>query len=228
MAVIAADLEGRMGFSRQYQGIAEFRSRLFGRREFLKLGSSLAAGALLVGALPEKSAAQTTSLSGIEQEFARAAKRYGVPVELLLAMGYVNTRWEMPPPAANSYREGDPDARGVYGIMALVQNPSSDTLSAASRLTGLSRQSLVSDRFSNILGGAALLASSQGSARPATLAGWYGAVAGNGGGGISYSATAGVGGGELYATQVFGTLQSGASKVISTGESVTLAPQEVS
>ncbi|WP_273842738.1 hypothetical protein [Rubrobacter calidifluminis] len=217
-----------MGFSRQYQGAPEFCERLFGRREFLKLGSTFTVGALLVGALPGKGEAQTAALSGIEEEFTRAAARYRLPVELLLAMGYVNTRWEMPPPAANGYREGDPDARGVYGIMALVQNPSADTLGAASRLTGLSRQSLVSDRFSNILGGAALLASSQGSARPVTLAGWYGAVAGNGGGGISYSATAGVGGGELYAAQVFGTLQSGASKVISTGESVTLEPQEVS
>ena len=32
----------------------------------------------------------------LEQEFRAAAAEYGVPVELLKAMGYVNTRWEMP------------------------------------------------------------------------------------------------------------------------------------
>jgi hypothetical protein len=199
-----------------------------GRGEFLRLGSSLVAGAALLGALPAGSEAQPApAVSALEAEFARAARKYGVPVEILLAMGYVNTRWEMPPPGTSYYKKGSPEGRGIYGIMALVQNPSADTLSAASKLTGLSQESLVSDRFSNILGGAALLASSQGSAKPSSLADWYGAVEGSGGG-VPYSATAGVGGGEIYASQVFGTLQSGASKVISTGESVTLYPQAVS
>jgi hypothetical protein len=45
-----------------------------------------------------------------------------------MAMGYVNTRWEMPQPEANAYERGDPHGWGSYGIMALVQNPYSDTL----------------------------------------------------------------------------------------------------
>ena len=97
----------------------------------------------------------------MEAEFEEAAGQYRVPVELLLAMGYVNTRWEMPPPA-NEYKSGDLHGWGSYGIMALVRNPTSDTLGEASRLTGVSADKLVADRKSNILGGAALLSRSQG------------------------------------------------------------------
>jgi len=45
-----------------------------------------------------------------------------------MAMGYVNTRWEMPQPEANAYERGDPHGWGPYGIMTLVQNPYSDIL----------------------------------------------------------------------------------------------------
>jgi hypothetical protein len=45
-----------------------------------------------------------------------------------MAMGYVNTRWEMPPPEASDYIPGDIHGRGAYGIMQLVQNPWEDTL----------------------------------------------------------------------------------------------------
>jgi hypothetical protein len=48
--------------------------------------------------------------------------------------------------------------------MALVRNPSADTLGEASRLTGISTEKLKTDRRSNIFGGAALLARSRGEA----------------------------------------------------------------
>jgi hypothetical protein len=35
-----------------------------------------------------------------------ASREYGFPRELLLAMGYVNTRWKMPPPSASYYESG--------------------------------------------------------------------------------------------------------------------------
>jgi hypothetical protein len=68
----------------------------------------------------------------------------------------------MPPPEASDYEEGDPEGKGAYGIMALVRNPFTDTLGEASQLTGISTEKLKTDRRSNILGGAALLARSQG------------------------------------------------------------------
>jgi hypothetical protein len=106
-------------------------------------------------------------------EFGAAAEKYEVPEELLLAMGYVNTRWEMPPPDASDYekgkpKEGSPESRGSYGIMQLVQNPSEDTLGEAAGLTGISEERLKTDRARNIRGGAAVLAERQGTRSPPT------------------------------------------------------------
>src|SRR3712207_5708818 len=97
-----------------------------------------------------------------------------------MAMGWVNTRWEMPPPDANEYEEGDLHGWGSYGIMALVKNPSSNTLGEASRLTGIPEEELKADRAANIRGGAALLASAVGQEEPSRLAGLFGALAGRG------------------------------------------------
>jgi hypothetical protein len=156
-------------------------------------------------------------------EFQQAAEEYGEPVELLMAMGYVNTRWEMPPPEASAYRRGDLHGWGSYGIMALVQNPFSDTLGEASRLTGIPQEVLKTNRAANIRGGAALLASSAGGYASGEPSDYFGAVVGRGlGAGKSYIAVAGIGGGELYAEQVFGTLQTGASKRMSSGEMISL------
>jgi hypothetical protein len=73
--------------------------------------------------------------ASLEDEFGRASREYGVPRDLLLTMGYVNTRWEMPPPSASDYESGDPEGQGNYGIMALTRNPSRDTLGKAASIT---------------------------------------------------------------------------------------------
>jgi hypothetical protein len=152
-----------------------------------------------------------------------AAEGYGVPRELLMAVGYVNTRWEMPPPEANAYCRGYSHGWGSYGIMALVQNPFSDTLGEASRLTGIPEEDLRVNRAANIRGGAALLASSAGGLASGDPSDFYGAVAGRGLAlGQNYSAVSGIGGGELYAEQVFGTLRTVASKTLFSGETVAL------
>jgi hypothetical protein len=158
-------------------------------------------------------------------EFVEAAEEYDVPASLLLAMGHVNTRWEMPPPEASAYKPGDPHGRGAYGIMQLVQNDFENTLGEASELTGISEEKLKTDRKSNILGGAALLAESQGE-KPPRLGDYFGAVAGKGGRGKSFEAVTGVGAGELYADQVFETLKKGSLEKILDGEEVDLPSQE--
>ena len=132
----------------------------------------------------------------------------------------------MPSLEASAYESGNPHGRGAYGIMQLVQNPSSDTLGEASRLTGISEETLKTDRRSNILGGAALLAESQGE-RPATLGDYFGAVDGKGGNGKRYEAVAGVGAGELYAEQIFETLRQGAQASTLDGEQVSLWAQSL-
>ena len=185
------------------------------RRKFLKLGGAGLAGAVMLGtAGATGSRVLAREASSLIAEFESAATEYGVPQDLLLAMGYVNTMWEMPPPRMTAYREDDIHGRGAYGIMQLVRNPWEDTLGEAARLTGLSEEQLKNDRAANIRGGAAILAGIQGQDRPADLNGWQEAVA-------EY------GGIDLYATEVYETLRSGASATISTGESLELPPQEV-
>ncbi len=219
------------------------------RRQFLRLSAAGLAGVALVGGTAGRALAQPQPDSSLMREFEDAAKEFGVPVGLLIAMGYVNTRWEMPPPEASEYEEGSPSGWGGYGIMALVKNPSTDTLGEASRLTGIPEQELKTDRRSNIRGGAALLAESQkAQGRPALkgqgqdraldqsglstdeLDGWTKAVSGKGafkklGVRVDEPAAAGVGGGEIYAEQVAGTLKSGASGRTKAGEQVTLKSQ---
>ncbi len=217
------------------------------RRQFLRLSAAGLASAALVGGTAGRVLAQQDST--LMQEFKGAAKEFGVPVGLLIAMGYVNTRWEMPPPGASEYEKGELHGWGGYGIMALVKNPSTDTLGEASKLTGISEEELKTDRRSNIRGGAALLAESQkeqgrpvlqGRARghaleqsglgSEELSGWVEAVSGKGafkklGVKEEAPAAAGVGGGDIYAEQVTGVLKSGASGRTKAGEQVTLKAQ---
>lgn len=203
------------------------------RRRFLKLSAAGLAGVALLGpAVTGRVQAQAvrgpSAGSGLMKEFEAAAGEYGVPVGLLLAMGYVNTRWEMPAPTSNEYEKGDLHGWGSYGIMALVQNPTSDTLGEASRLTGIPEEKLKTDRAANIKGGAALLAASTGRQKPQELRGFFGAVAGRGrAGGKNYKAVAGVGGGELYAEQVFEALKNGASEKTRAGEKISLAARRL-
>jgi hypothetical protein len=200
--------------------------RAIDRRGFLKLSGVGLLGVALFGSVGAGTViAQREPWPGpsLVAEFREAAQEYGVPTELLMAMGYVNTRWEMPPPETNAYERGNPHGWGSYGIMALVQNPYSDTLGEASRLTGILEEELKTNRAANIWGGAALLASSAGGYMPGDLSGFFGAVAGRGlAAGQNYAAVSGVGGGELYAEQVFEVLRTGASKTISSGEMVAL------
>jgi hypothetical protein len=182
------------------------------RRDFLRLSGTGLAGAVLLGSASGRVLAQTRT--SLKSEFRSVAAKYKVPKELLFAMGYVNTLWEMPPPEASDYEPGDLHGRGAYGIMQLVQTPWEDTLGRAASLTGLSEERLKTERAANIRGGAALLADIQGKDKPSELDGWYEVVA-------AY------GGGDLYAQEVFETLKSGASATISTGERLTLAPQDV-
>ena len=191
------------------------------RGGFLKLTGAGVAGVFALGIMGSGGVLAQTQLRG---EFDAAAEKYSVPVELLLAMGYVNTRWEMPQPAASNFEEEELDGKGLFGIMALVRNPSADTLGEASALTGISEDKLKTDRQSNIMGGAALLAKSQGE-KPFRLGEWLGAVNGDGGNGRAYDAIGGIGGGELYVDQVLDTLKGGAEAEISTGEKIVLAPQ---
>jgi hypothetical protein len=196
------------------------------RRDFLRLGGiGVAAAALLgIAGTGELFAQQNPVYSSLVEEFNEAAEKYDVPVSVLLAMGYVNTRWEMPPPEASAHEPGDPHGRGAYGIMQLVRNDDEDTLGEASRLTGIPEEMLKTDRRSNILGGAALLAEAEGE-RPARLGDYFGAVSGKGRRRL-FKAVAGLGAGDLYAEQVFDVLKKGTYEKLLDGEQVELPSQQ--
>ncbi len=196
------------------------------RRDLLRLGAAGLAGTLFLGDPIQAAATVRSAAASLLREIQGAAREYGVPVAVLMAMGYVNTRMEMPAPEVAAYRAGDPEGRGAYGVMALVRNPAADTLGLASRITGLSPRELISNRSANLRGGAALLAYSQGARRPKLARKWLGAVAGSGGEGPVIRATVGVGGGDLYADQVGGVLARGFSTRTSSGERVALAAEE--
>ena len=191
---------------------SEARFTTMNRRDFLRLGGAGLAGATLLGTAGGRVLAQTRS--SLEAEFETAARKYKVPVELLLAMGYYNTLWEMPPPSASAYRKGDPEGRGDSGLMQLTQNPSRNTLGKAAKLTGLSKARLKNNRSANIEGGAAFLSDLVGKSKPKVLNGWQEAL-------TRYADT------DLYASQVYGVLRDGASTTISTGEHLKLSPQDV-
>ena len=181
------------------------------RRDFLRLGGAGLAGAVLLGGAGGKVVAQAGP--SLRSEFESAADEYGVPVDLLLAMGFVNTLWEMPPPGASDYEEGDPEGRGAYGVMQLVQNPWRNTLGRAADLTALSAEKLKNGRAANVRGGAAVLSDIAGASKPQDLNGWRDAVA-------EYGDT------DLYTVEVYETLRTGASLTISTGETLELASHE--
>src|SRR3712207_5023925 len=89
--------------------------RAMNRRDFLRLSGVGIAGAALLGVMGSsgKALAQAPPNSSLVEEFKEAAKEYEVPVSLLLAMGFVNTRWEMPAPEASAYEPGNPHGRGA-------------------------------------------------------------------------------------------------------------------
>ncbi len=195
------------------------------RRYFLRLSGVGAVAAVLGVVGSEKLFAQVDpAYSSLVEEFEEAADEYDVPVSLLLAMGYVNTRWEMPSPEASAYEPGDAQGRGAYGIMQLVRNDDEDTLGEASRLTGIPEEELKRDRGSNILGGAALLREAQGE-RPVRLGDYFGAVSGKGRRRL-FKAVSGIGAGDLYAEQVFDVLRRGIYEKILDGEEIELPSKE--
>jgi N-acetyl-anhydromuramyl-L-alanine amidase AmpD len=84
---------------------------------------------------------------GLDGDFQVAADNHGVPVDLLKAIGYVETRWQ------NIDSEGH-DGPASHGVMAL----GADRLSRAAELAGRPDDETAMDVFANIDAAAALLA----------------------------------------------------------------------
>ena len=81
--------------------------------------SLLFCAAIVAGAFDSATSAGAQTGWSLDAEFEAAANRYGVPKELLLAMGYVNTRREMAPPEASEHEEAELKEATVFQVKSL-------------------------------------------------------------------------------------------------------------
>jgi hypothetical protein len=162
-----------------------------------------------------------------------AGREFGVPVQLLLAISYDQTRWER--------QGGVPSIDGGYGVMDLTAGPTRPgnaiddsaypvsqrvasggtlyPLGLAARLLHVSETALKTDEWQNIRGAAAVLADyarkfSHGDL-PTSLGGWYGAVA-------SYSGATATPAARRFADGVYATLRHGAALTTMDGQVLRL------
>lgn len=176
--------------------------------------ASLTATALVAAGHPAGAAPADTD--PMNQAFQRAAEKYGVPRDLLAAVGYGETHLDG--------HAGLPSQDNGYGVMHLVSNPVNHSLEKAAALTGKSTAVLREDTGANILGGAAVLrdhadALGLDKAERADIDAWYPAVA-------RYSAAEGAIA-ALYADTVYTFLAEGLRATVAGGERVSVTSRPV-
>lgn len=148
-----------------------------------------------------------------------ASAEFAVPRPLLESIGWVETRWHM--------RPGVPARDGCYGVMHLCDWGDDGPLMQASRLTGLSPESLRTDRDANIRGAAALLRANADRYFAETthlsdrnMADWWQVV-------MRWSNATDPAVADDYATQVFQLVNRGARGVLDDGSVFEASPQIV-
>jgi N-acetyl-anhydromuramyl-L-alanine amidase AmpD len=199
--------------------------------------AGLVVGISVAGGSPARR--QQSTVSDLRQrQFTAAATEFRVPADLLLAASYALTGWSADGPAGGSGGYGpmhltDADPAGwTAGLTGrgrsaspatapagLATAPGLHTLPAAAALIGVPADRLRTDPAQNIRGGAALLAryatEATGGGLPATVTGWYGALARYGTG----DAMAG----RAFADDVLGLLRTGVPATVVGGQSYRLA-----
>jgi N-acetyl-anhydromuramyl-L-alanine amidase AmpD len=143
-------------------------------------------------------------------------QRFGVPAALLEAICYLEGHL--------SDHGGAPSAAGGYGCMNLARNNHLDSLDQAAKLLAVPVSTVRSSQRLNILGAAAVLRAdaislSRTHRVPATLGGWYGAIAKYSGAGHRVAV--------LYANEVYRIVRTGLTATAPTGEVVRIAPNAV-
>ena len=224
--------ESRRGHRRQYAARVAAQIIVLVAGMTASLGSS---GTGLAVAAYSRTSASAVAPGNRMAVVLAAAREFGVPARLLLAISYNETRWE---------RLGDsPGVDGGYGLMNLTARtfPAQDgrgdparpaprtitlakthyTLNEAARLLHVSAMTLKTNQRQNVRGAAALLAryarNLSGGTLPASLGGWYGAVAEFSG--AMYSQPA-----RSFADDVFRTLGKGASLTTTDRQVMDLPP----
>jgi hypothetical protein len=190
------------------------------RRAAFRMTALVLAAASWCGAAPIAATGPADPALARQQAFRVAAVSHGVPENLLLAVSYLQSRWDA--------HRGAPSVTGGYGPMHLTDTrtalrdgppvpsgPDRQRVDEAARLTGLPGERLIGDPDANVLGGAALLAAYQrelGGPPSEDPAAWYGAVA----------RYAGTDAGSCFADEVFAVLRTGAARVTDDGQRVAL------
>jgi N-acetyl-anhydromuramyl-L-alanine amidase AmpD len=185
---------------------AEFQFQAVPRsRRRLRLVTLLAASGL-IWVLLSHSTTRAAQSDLLQEEYRAAAEKYSMPVGLLMAVGYVETRWEHEP--------DHPALDGGVGVMHLTPGDGG-TLALAAKLAGYDEKSLTRSRRANIEGAAAVLGHiSQQLVKPIGSKSYWKDVL-RVYSGISEPSVA-----EAYANDVLGAWREGRQAKISTGEEV--------
>jgi hypothetical protein len=149
--------------------------------------------------------------------FRSAAREFGVPRDLLVAIAWTETHLDD--------RHGAPSVDGGYGLMHLVDNPADDTLARARALLGVPEAKLRTDAAQNVRGGAALLREQADrlglrAGERRDLDAWFPVVA-------RYSNATDERVARMYAEQVYSLLSSGVQATTSDGEHLVVRPHRV-
>ncbi|MFJ3582815.1 peptidoglycan-binding protein [Streptomyces sp. NPDC090127] len=189
--------------------------RSWRRTTSLILGTALAV--LFTGTGGPSVAAAPAVHDTVDRSFTRAGVEFDVPRDLLVAIGYGESRLDS--------HGGQPSHANGYGMMHLVSNPRSRTLERAAELTGETPDALRRSTAANIRGAAAVLRSyadrlGLGADDRDDASAWYPAVA-------EYSGSPDERTARLYADSVYDFLTNGLRATTAAGETVTLRPRTV-
>ncbi|MEV5428201.1 N-acetylmuramoyl-L-alanine amidase [Streptomyces sp. NPDC052701] len=181
------------------------------------LGMALATSLVLTGQPAAATHPSPSAAASVNDAFARAARAYDVPRDLLVAVAYAETRL--------ADHRGRPSQDNGFGMMHLVSNPARHTLEQAARLTTATVAELKHDPAANIRGGAAVLRAmaDESGLRAAgrhRLDAWYPVAA-------RYGAPGSDTAGRLYADAVYDVLEQGVRAHVAGGEEVRIAPHRV-
>ncbi|PWI42293.1 amidase [Streptomyces sp. ICBB 8177] len=217
-------------------GPAARRAALAALAGLALVGGGLVAGPVTAHAAPAHPAGAGGS-SALQGDFAAASREFHVPLPVLLAVSYQESRWDS---HAGRYNTGagygpmdltdataamvDGSGAGAAGrrdTAAMVSAPALHTLEAAARLVHASPAALRDGTAANIRGGAALLASYEKALTGGTTtdpADWYGAVA-------RYSQAGDEQGARDFAAAVYALMAAGAQRTTQDGQRVRLAAE---
>jgi len=178
--------------------------------------AALTVTALVATGHPATAAPAPPAAEPLNRAFDRAAQEYGVPRDLLAAVGYGESRLDG--------HAGLPSQANGYGVMHLASNPDNRSLEKAAALTGEPADSLRRNTAANILGGAAVLRDHADRlgldrAERRDVNAWYPAVA-------RYSEAEGPAA-ALYADTVFTFLAAGLTATAPGGEKVRVPSRPV-